>query len=411
MYSRQFVLRQAGAARCFVQGSSTRAQLPRNPILRLRAQQRYQSSSSGSGPKSDRIVVGALTGSLATVTIGYLWYRYSGARELVAASKQAQSYAQKAKQTIQEGAPEPNEALDWLRSTALGYAALIPGAKGYVKTVFDDIDHVRDQHGEAVDKIVKEAYEELKQVGSEGGMDFETAQKTWSVFLKHMGRITDLAGDAVGDILDKHPDLKDKVGGNFNQLKELGDKYGPDAKKEVDKTWQQIKDVVQTGTNPENIDKIKKIVQEKVEKLKKLGDEAYNKALEQAKPYLDKNPKVKELIEKNQDALKQGNPQELLQQVKEAVEKSDTGDLEKYVKKAKETVEQSGVGSLDKYLKMVPGGDQIIPQLKKLQDVAQEHGKEAEELMKKTVDEITQILKKRGDEAKKIAEQAKEKSK
>ena len=84
-----------------------------------------------------------------------------------------------------------------------------------------------------------------------------------------------------------------------------------EVKKEVDRTWGQISDIIKTGVSAANIEKIKSLVQEKVEKVKELGDKAFEKGLEQAKPYLDKNPQVKKLIEENKDALKTGNVQDV----------------------------------------------------------------------------------------------------
>jgi len=211
--------------------------------------------------------------------------------------------------------------------------------------------------------------------------------------------------------MDNHPQLKEKVGGNWDKLKEYGDKYGSEAKKEVDQTWQQISDVVKTGFSAANIEKVRSIVQEKVDKMKKLGDEAWKKGMEQAKPYLDKNPKVKELVEENADALKSGDVQQLFQRVKKAVENGDTGDLEEYVKSAADKAKKSGFGGLDQYLNKIPGGDQIIPKLSQLQEAAQKHGDEAQNLLKDAISEITEVLKKKGDEAEKLAQKAKEDSK
>jgi hypothetical protein len=59
------------------------------------------------------------------------------------------------------------------------------------------------------------------------------------------------------------------------------------------------------------VEKIMQVVQEKYEKVKQMGDEVWKKGMEQAKPYLNKNPQIKEMIEKNQDALKSGNISEL----------------------------------------------------------------------------------------------------
>lgn len=327
------------------------------------------------------------------------------------ASKTAQGYVKSASQKIKEQTPEPNEALQWLRQAAQSYAAFIPGAKGYVDSAFDDLDAIRAKHGDEVDNIVREAYDEMRQVLGKGDMSLVTAHQTWDVITKHMSRIADLAGDASQQIMDNHPQLKEKLGGNIDKLKEYGDKYGPEAKKEVDRTWKQISDVVKTGMSAGNIEKIRSIVQEKIEKLNKMGDEAWKKGMEQAKPYLDKNPQVKKLVEENADALKGGNVQELYQRVKSAVEKGDTGDLQSYIKSVADKAKDGGFGDYEQYLKKIPGGDQILPKLSQLQEVAQKHGDEAQNLLKEAVSEISDILQKKGDEASKLAEKAKEDSK
>jgi len=154
-------------------------------------------------------------------------------------------------------------------------------------------------------------------------------------------------------------------------------------------------------------------VQEKVEQLKKLGDEAWSKGMEKAKPYLDKNPKVKELIENNADALKQGNATELFEKAKQAVDEGSTEDLEKYVNQAKEKAEKSlggAKGSFEQYLKMLPGGGDVLGKLQNLQEVAKQKGPEAQKLLEQTIKEIGDVLNKKSDEAKKIADDAAKKS-
>ncbi|EMD95573.1 hypothetical protein COCC4DRAFT_156098 [Bipolaris maydis ATCC 48331] len=409
MFSRQATQNARFAARCArrpaarVANTQYRAQHPR-----FQSTQTASSTNSGAGTHA---AVGAASGALAAITVGYIFYRQSGAREVVVASKTAQGYVKSASQKIKEQTPEPNEALQWLRQAAQSYAAFIPGAKGYVDSAFDDLDAIRAKHGDEVDNIVREAYDEMRQVLGKGDMSLVTAHQTWDVITKHMSRIADLAGDASQQIMDNHPQLKEKLGGNIDKLKEYGDKYGPEAKKEVDRTWKQISDVVKTGMSAGNIEKIRSIVQEKIEKLNKMGDEAWKKGMEQAKPYLDKNPQVKKLVEENADALKGGNVQELYQRVKSAVEKGDTGDLQSYIKSVADKAKDGGFGDYEQYLKKIPGGDQILPKLSQLQEVAQKHGDEAQNLLKEAVSEISDILQKKGDEASKLAEKAKEDSK
>jgi len=143
--------------------------------------------------------------------------------------------------------------------------------------------------------------------------------------------------------------------------------------------------------------------------MKKLGDETWQKGLEQAKPLLDKSPKVKELIEQNADALKNGNVAELWNKVKNAVNNGDTGDLEKYVQQAKDKAQQV-TGGWEQYLKMIPGGEIVGPKLSQLSEIAQAKGPEAKKLLEDTAKDIESILQKRSEEAKKMAEDAKNKS-
>ncbi|EUC40039.1 hypothetical protein COCMIDRAFT_10000 [Bipolaris oryzae ATCC 44560] len=409
MFSRQATQNARFAARC-ARRPAARVANPQYCAQHPRFQS-TQTATSGNSGVGTHAAVGAVSGALAAVTVGYIFYRQSGARDVVVASKTAKGYVKSASQKIKEQTPEPNEALQWLRQAAQSYAAFIPGAKSYVDSAFDDLDAIRAKHGDEVDRIVREAYDEMRQVLGKGDMSLVTAHQTWDVITKHMSRIADLAGDASQQIMDNHPQLKEKLGGNIDKLKEYGDKYGPEAKKEVDRTWNQISDVVKTGMSAGNIEKIRSIVQEKIEKLNKMGDEVWKKGMEQAKPYLDKNPQVKKLVEENADALKGGNVQELYQRVKSAVEKGDTGDLQSYIKSVADKAKDGGFGDYEQYLKKIPGGDQILPKLSQLQEVAQKHGDEAQKLLKEAVSEIADILQKKGDEASKLAEKAKEDSK
>lgn len=316
---------------------------------------------------------------------------------------------------LKESSPEPNEALEWLRSTAKSYAAFIPGAKGYVDSAFDDLDAVRNKHGKEVDNIVKEAYGELKDISQEG-MSVTTATKAWDILQKHLKRIGDLAGDAASDIINNHPALKDKVGGNLDQLKQMGDKYGPEAKKQVDETWDQIQDIVKSGVSASTIPKIQSLVQEKMQKIQELGGKVWDQGLEKAKPYLDKSPEVKKLVEENKEKLKkQGNVQELYEKVKDAVQSGNTDSLKQYVQNTVKKVGQGGGGGggggLEKYLNMVPGGGEIIPKLTQLQQIAQEHGEEAEKIAKDTFNEIQEVLQRKVGEAEELAQKAKKNAK
>ncbi|KAL2795146.1 hypothetical protein BJX66DRAFT_302332 [Aspergillus keveii] len=392
------------AARC------ARRQLYGPSKARLQSTSSQPSSSSGTNPA----LVGGLAGGAVAFGAGYAWYHFSGAKTAVRTVKETQNYANSVKQGIVKNAPEPDKALQWFRETTKSYAAFIPGARGPIDTAFDDLEKIREKHGGEFDAIMRDAYGEMRDLSRKGGANMDTAFQALQILQKHLNRLLDLSGDAAEDILDNHPKLKEKVGGSWDQLKEMGDAYGPQAKEEVNRTWEQITGIVKKGASLDAVEEVKKLLQEKREKLQKLGDEAWKKGMDESKQYLDKNPKVKELVENNADALKKGNFTELWGLVKESASSGKTEDVEKYVKdkvgKAKDTAQSSGI-DLDKWSSLVPGGSEILSQLQTLQSLGEKKGKEAEGVLKDAASELQEVLKKRKDQLEKIADEAKQESK
>ncbi|PWY90405.1 hypothetical protein BO94DRAFT_533893 [Aspergillus sclerotioniger CBS 115572] len=372
---------------------------------------RFQSTSSESTSGGNPALTGGLTGGAVALVVGYAWYHFSGARTVVKTVKQTQSYADQVKQGIIQNAPEPDKALEWLRDTLKSYAAFIPGASRQIDVIFSDLEKVKSRHGPEVDAVVRDAYRDLKELGKKGGSNADTAFQALHVLQKHLGRLVDLSGDAAGDVLDNHPWLQEKVGGGWEQLKELGDAYGPQAKEEVEKTREQVVEVVKKGFSLGSVDEIRKLIQEKTEKLQKLGDEVWQKGLEESKQYLDKNPKVKELVENNADALKKGNVSELWGLVKESASSGKTEQVEKYVKEKVDKAQQSWSFDLDKWVNLVPGGSNILSQLQSLRTLQEKKGKEAESVLKETVEEIQEVLKKRKEQMEKLAGEAEKEKK
>ncbi|KAL3446374.1 hypothetical protein BJX65DRAFT_279465 [Aspergillus insuetus] len=392
------------AARC------ARRQLYGPSKARLQSTSSQSSSSSGTNPA----LVGGLAGGAVAFGAGYAWYHFSGAKTAVRTVKETQNYANSVKQGIVKNAPEPDKALQWFRETTKSYAAFIPGARGPIDTAFDDLEKIREKHGGEFDAIMRDAYGEMRDLSRKGGANMDTAFQALQILQKHLNRLLDLSGDAAEDILENHPKLKEKVGGSWDQLKEMGDAYGPQAKEEVNRTWEQITGIVKKGASLDAVEEVKKLLQEKREKLQKLGDEAWKKGMEESKQYLDKNPKIKELVENNADALKKGNFTELWGLVKESASSGKTEDVEKYVKdkvgKAKDTAQSSGI-DLDKWSSLVPGGSEILSQLQTLQSLGEKKGKEAEGVLKDAASELQEVLKKRKDQLEKIADEAKQESK
>ncbi|KAL8729333.1 MAG: hypothetical protein Q9166_004830 [cf. Caloplaca sp. 2 TL-2023] len=341
----------------------------------------------------------------------------TGARTLVNTAHETKSTLTKYTQQFKDSKPEPAEAIKWLRSTARSYAAFIPGARGYVDTFFDDLDAIHRKHGKEVDSIVTEAYGELKDNVASEGMSVAAAQKAWAVLQKYMKRIADLAGDASEDILNNHPALKEKLGGNIDQLKQMGENYGPEAKKQIEETWNQIGDIIKGGIGASTIPQIQSLIQNKTQKAREMGNKLWDQGMEKAKPYLDKSPEVKKLVEENKDKLKQGNAMELAEKVKESVQSGNTDTLKEYVQstvdKAKKSTSGGGGGGngLEQYLQTIPGGGEIIPQLTKMYQITQEHGEDAEKIAKEAIHEIEDILKRRVGEAQELAKKANEKRK
>ncbi|KAL8696025.1 MAG: hypothetical protein Q9201_007858 [Fulgogasparrea decipioides] len=236
--------------------------------------------------------------------------------------------AHETKQTFdKESTPEPPEAIKWLHDTARSYTCFIPGARGYIDTFFNDIDAIHKKHRKEVDSIVTDAYNELKEaVGS------ECMSVSLKVLQKYMKRLGDLAGDATEEILDNHPQLNEKVGGNINQLKQMGDRYGPEAKKQIDETYNQIGDIIKNGVTASTIPRIQSLVQYKMQKVREMGNKLWDQGMEKAKPFLDKSPEAKKVIEENKEQLKQGNAQELYEKIKESVQSGNPDTLKDYVR-------------------------------------------------------------------------------
>ena len=348
---------------------------------------------------------------------GYTYYHFSGAKSIVNAASSTKAQFSKVTKEIQSATPEPNEAIKWLRSTAMSYAAFIPGGKSYVDSAFKDLETVQEKHSGEVDQIVNETYKELKDA-TKTGMSVESMSKVWEVLQNAVSKLGQLAGDSASDILDNHPQLKDKVGGSLDQLKGMGDTYGPEAKKEVEETYQQIKDVVKGGFSADTVSRVQQLIQEKTEKVKKLGDEAWKQGMDKWMPYLDKKPEVKKVVEENLDSLKKGNMKEVFEQVRKAVEGGNVDELKKYVKDAGEKAKKSGSGmgqgiqqSIEQYAQMIPGGSEILPKLQKLQEVIRTRGDDAEKILKNTYKDIQDVLEKRISEAEKLAEKAGKESK
>ncbi len=173
------------------------------------------------------------------------------------------------------------------------------------------------------------------------------------------------------DLLKSNPELKKQ----YESLQSAAAAYGPEAKKQIDDVSSQVKEILAGGLSFSSITKLQTLIKDKSEMIAKLGDQAWEKGLKEAQPYLEKSPQIKEYLEKNKDALKNGqvNVMELFQKVSSG----NIDQLKEYgdsiLEKGKEGAKSMG---LEKYLGMLPNGSEIMEKAQALQNVADKHGKE-----------------------------------
>ncbi|EQK99180.1 hypothetical protein G6O67_000172 [Ophiocordyceps sinensis] len=379
---------------------------------------RFQSTSTSSSAAGNSHFAAGAAGGLAGAALAYGIYSFSPAGRTASKLNEVAFEANKkykaAAEKLQRNTPDADQAVDAIKHFAYSYVAWIPGGRAYVDAAFKDWEKVRENRKEDVDEIVKDAYKKLQDL-SKSGLSLDTASKAYEYLLDMSKQIADLSADAISDILDNHPQVKKQFGGSIDKLLDMGRNYGPEAKKQVDETWSQIKDIFAEGFSASNVDKARKLAEEKLQQVRKLGDEAWKKGLEEAKPYLDKNPKAKELLENNADALKQGNIMELFAKVRSAVESGDLGSLSKYVDGAVDRAKSKGsdVASslgLDKYLKMITQDGEMMPKLQQIGQIAEKHKQEGERLLKETIEELKQVLEKKSKKAQEIVDRAKKES-
>ncbi|KAL6308114.1 hypothetical protein BKA93DRAFT_599867 [Sparassis latifolia] len=380
--------------------------------------------------------VGAgVAGGTVVVAGGYVWYHFSGAKQVLDASNAVQEYYAKTKRAIVENAPKnPNDVLTFLRSTVKLYAGFIPGASSYVDATFDSLDELHDTHRGEVDKILGHAYDEVKGILKQRkeGSDVETGMKVLEVVKRRMGELQGVGKKVGQDVMqnlgDKFPQVSETLGGGYNELKNMAEKMGPEAKKIFDDTTCQVKDIFSKGFSPERLNQAKELIQAKTEAVGKLAEtssqDAWNKAVQQAEPYLDKLPEIKHLLNENASkfiAAGSGSStvaQEVLARVREAAEAGVSGNEEKmrelrnFVSKKASQAENDGRGSIEKgwdalqqWIKTVPGGEDALektPEVKTFIQLSRERSDDAQKLTHETYEAVLKVLEEKGQKAKKL---------
>ncbi|KAI0675032.1 hypothetical protein C8Q78DRAFT_1010127 [Trametes maxima] len=390
-------------------------------------------------------IAAGVAGGAVVLLGGYTWYRVSGVKRAVDASNAASNYYQEAKAAIVEKAPKnPNEALDYLRNVAHSYLVVIPGVRPHVDAVFDTLDELRDSHGDEVNKVVSDGYEEVRVIVQDAGsgLDIATAMKIFDVLRKRSTQVQEIgekAGkNAFSALSEKYPQVADNLGGGYGELKKLAKEKGPEAKRLYDETSQEIQEIFSKGFSQEGIDRARKLIQSKVAEVRKIAQsssqDVWTQAFKEAGPYLDKLPEIKKLLTENQDkliaagatVLSGGNSslQEIFKRVKEAAEGNAAKDKEKlkelreFVQKKVDEAEQQGSAqlergweSLQEWIRAMPGGEEAlsrVPDVKVFVKVSQERREDAKKLAQETYEAVLEVLEEKGKKAKQLSEEVKE---
>ncbi|OAA38366.1 hypothetical protein NOR_06756 [Metarhizium rileyi] len=369
-------------------------------------QVRYQSTSSS--PISNSSLATGIVGGVVGASVAYGVYSFTPAGRAASKLNKAAADASKkydaAAKKLQSSTPSADEAVESIRQFAYSYAVWIPGGRGYVDAAFKDWETVRDSHGAEVDAIVSDTYKKLGDV-SKAGLSLDTASRAVDVLADMARRIAELSKDALSDILDNHPKAKERFGGSVDELKSMAESYGPEAKRQVDQTWSQVKDIFAGGVSEENFTKARKLLDEKVKQVKGLGDDAWKRGMESAKPYLDENPKIKKLLEDNAEALKKGSLSQLFDKLGAAEKSGSVDDLQKYVRESVDKAKSAAAG-LERYLNMVPQGGDVVEKVRQIWDVAEKHVDQGEQLLKDTVRDLKKVLEDKEKRAAEIVSEA-----
>lgn len=279
-------------------------------------------------------------------------------------------------ETVKKATPSPTSAASFFRSVIESQLAAVPGAKA----AFQKFDELAEVHGDEVSDIISKTYNEVWEAVEKGGDD--VSGKVAEILKKRGAQLKDVGIDAGDRILSEHPEVKEKLGYAFDEVKGWTDQYGPEAKKQAEEVYSEIQKMVASGLSVESITRAKKLVEEKkaeVEKLgKKAAQQAYEKGEQQAQEVLKKYPEVKETLYKYKDQLigggvsasaipmifKQlsglkGSGEENAQKLKDYIE--DT--IEKGKKKGSQFADSDTlkdvVGMAQQYLKSIPGGEKV----------------------------------------------------
>ncbi|KDQ57699.1 hypothetical protein JAAARDRAFT_207184 [Jaapia argillacea MUCL 33604] len=410
-------------------------------VATRRIGQRFQSTDASFQSSTASHVAAGMAGGVVVLTGGYVWYRSSGLNRLAEAAKTTQTYLDQAQQVVVEKAKNPSEALSYLRNVSKSYLGLVPGLAPYIDSTFDSFDELAEKHGDEVNAIARRGYDEIQAIVKERGKkaDLETATKVMGVIQRQSRELQELAKKAGQDvfepILEKHPEIKEKLGGGYQQLRDLAEKQGPEAQRIYDDTKKQVMEIFSKGFSQDAVSQASSLIQSKTSEVRKLGEssaqDAWKKAMDQARPYLEKLPEVRQQLEDNSGKLVSAavafsggsSTQEIFEKVKSVaeakggVQKEKVDELKKFIMSKVDEAEERGSAGMEKgwqaletFIKTVPGGNEMLektPDVQVLIKLSQERGEEAKQLAQETYRDLLKVLEDKAQKAKRLAESTK----
>lgn len=223
-------------------------------------------------------------------------------------------------------------------------------------------------------------YNEIWQVIEKGGDN--TTQKVNDILTRRAKELKDVSVDAGQQILEDYPEVREKLGGAFNEVSGWAEQYGPEAKKQAQEVYGEIKKILESGVSIESLNRARKLVEDKKEEAKKLGlkaaNESYAKGEQQVKETLEKYPEVKKVLEQYKDKLTGGGISvaaipTIFKQVKNLKGSGEEGadKIKSYIEKALEKGKEKGSSYFDselvadtfqmaeKYIRAFPGGEKV----------------------------------------------------
>lgn len=150
-------------------------------------------------------------------------------------------------------AQNPNQLLQYLRNIARSYIAVVPGMNSYVDTTFDALEKIAQEHYDEASKITQGAYDDIQKIVQESNnkngdlkdVGPAAAFKVLEVLRRRTEELYALGkkagGSALNEVMESNPQLREVIGSGYEQLRELVESKGPEAKKALDEVTDKVR--------------------------------------------------------------------------------------------------------------------------------------------------------------------------